>query len=276
MSDGVSAQVAIGRPETHRGRPLSRLLIDAAWYYIVLSLFAIGMVLFLAGIVLCTIAGSREWRGRAARYGIHLGARMFFGGMEALGLLTVRGSAARGMLSGRPAIFVANHPSMLDALLLLARVPQGVCIMKGSLIRTPIVSAFAKMAGYIWQQTPEQVIRVASDRLAQGVSLVIFPEGTRSPAGGLGEIRRGACRLAIETGQPLHVLGIRMKPVILGRGQRWWVPPAFPVRYELDRLGTLREEPEVALSDDDSGAVDPRKRVFSLAKQLEVALRNSV
>ena len=276
MREAVSAQVAIGRPEASRGRPLYRLLFDAIRYYLVLLFFAIGMVLFLAGIVTCTIAGSREWRGRATRYAIHLGASMFFWGMEALGMLTVRGTAARGMLWDGPAIVVANHPSMLDALLLLARVPQGVCIMKGSLIRTPLVSTFAKMAGYIWQQTPEQVIRQAAERLAQGVSLVIFPEGTRSPAGGLGEIKRGASRLAVETGARLQVLGIRMKPVVLGRGQRWWVPPAFPVHCELEGLGILREQPELVMSGDDFGLGDPRKRVFWLTKQLEVALRNSV
>ena len=59
-------------------------------------------------------------------------------------------------------ILVANHPSMLDALILFARLPSGVCIMKADLMRNPFLGTGAQLARYIRNDSTRGMIRCAA------------------------------------------------------------------------------------------------------------------
>ena len=79
-----------------------------------------------------------------------------------------------------PMVLVANHPSLLDAVLLVSHLPDAVCIMKAGLMNNLLLGAGARMARYIVNDAPLPMIRRAIAELQGGARLIIFPEGTRT------------------------------------------------------------------------------------------------
>jgi len=126
----------------------------------------------------------------------------------------------------RACIFAANHASNLDPLALLPVIPRRVSIFaKRELFRIPIFSAGMRLAGFIRvDRTGGEAaagIAAAVRRLKEGLSLAIFPEGTRSPDGRLRRFRKGAFAIAIEAGVPIVPVSIAGAHRMLRRGD--WV-----------------------------------------------------
>lgn len=97
-----------------------------------------------------------------------------------------------------PFVFVCNHRSFSDGFL-MAHLPYE-CIQVVNIwpFRIPLIGIVAKIAGYlsVRQMTFEQFLEKGSRLLAQGVSIVTFPEGTRSGTRSMGPFHGTAFRLA--------------------------------------------------------------------------------
>jgi 1-acyl-sn-glycerol-3-phosphate acyltransferase len=116
-----------------------------------------------------------------------------------------------------PYVVVANHESFVD-ILLISHLPMEMKWMsKSEFFKIPLLGWLMRMAGDIRLERGDkkagvQALKDARDRLDQNVSVMIFPEGTRSKTGELQEFKTGAFRLAIQAGSPilpLAVLGTR-------------------------------------------------------------------
>lgn len=250
------------------------LVLRVVLYYVMFPLFVAGALCFylVLRVRLCLVPQSS--RKRVARTFIHYGARLLMYVLQAVGLvrLSVDTGGEQEALS-RASIVVANHPSMLDAMLLLSLLPDAVCIMKRSLLRLPLVSGFAQAAGYLPQAEAPELLASASLALAEGSSVIIFPEGTRSRPGVMGEFRRGAARLSVETGAPLVVFSLEMYPVVLGGERRWWRPPTSIARYQAVRLAMGEGELE---PNQVSTPEEAREESIRLTRCLEDRVRNSL
>jgi 1-acyl-sn-glycerol-3-phosphate acyltransferase len=126
-------------------------------------------------------------------------------------------------------IFAANHASNLDPLALMPFVARRLSIFaKRELFRIPIFAAGIRLAGFIRVDRSGReataIIATAVRLLKEGLSLVIFPEGTRSPDGRLRRFRKGAFALAIEAGVPIVPVSIAGTHRVLRRGD-WVVRP---------------------------------------------------
>jgi 1-acyl-sn-glycerol-3-phosphate acyltransferase len=106
-------------------------------------------------------------------------------------------------------VFAANHQSYLDIPVLFAYLPAQFRIMaKQVLFRFPVVGWHLRRAGHmpIPRANPRRAARSlleATDYLNRGISVFVFPEGTRSPDGQLGQFKLGAFLLAIKGGAPV-------------------------------------------------------------------------
>jgi 1-acyl-sn-glycerol-3-phosphate acyltransferase len=106
-------------------------------------------------------------------------------------------------------VFVANHTSSADAPAVVGAIPQRVAILlKASLFKWPIVGQAFQLAKFIPvdrndQESAIRSIDKAIESLKAGQSFLIYPEGTRSPDGRLGEFKKGAVVLAIKAGVPI-------------------------------------------------------------------------
>ena len=148
-------------------------------------------------------------------------------------------------------IIAANHPSMLDAMLVVARVPRGICIMRSSLMRNPFLGAGARLARYIRNDPPRGMIRSCVANLKAGGQLVLFPEGTRTVHPPINPFRPGITLIAQMAHVPIQTVLIEAQSPYLGKGWPIWRTPQFPVvirvrlgrRFEAgsDHAGLLRE-----------------------------------
>ena len=132
-------------------------------------------------------------------------------------------------------IYIANHPTLLDATLLLARLPDAVCIIKPKLMRNPAMGPAARLAGYIAGEKGVDLVREVAARIAAGQSLLIFPEGTRTATGTmLGLLKPGFALIAARAHAPVQLISIRASSDMVPRDRAWWLPPStLPVLMKI-------------------------------------------
>lgn len=108
----------------------------------------------------------------------------------------------------RPYVAVSNHESIAD-IFLISHLPWEMkWLSKDSIFRIPVMGWMMKMAGDIpvkrsHRHSRAEALDACRDRLRKKVSVMIFPEGTRSRTGDLLPFKDGAFRLAVETGTPI-------------------------------------------------------------------------
>ena len=105
-----------------------------------------------------------------------------------------------------PCVIVANHQSAIDQYIMGALpAPNAVVVVKDWPFRIPFYGWFMRRAGYLNSEKLDQaaLLQYGADALAEGASVLFFPEGTRSKNGKLGRFRSGAFKLAVTTGRPL-------------------------------------------------------------------------
>ena len=171
--------------------------------------------------------------GRAAISSVYRG---FWTSAQWCGLMRIDYEALDVLSRDAGLIIAANHPSMLDALLIVARVPRGICIMRASLMRNPFLGAGARLARYIGNDPPRSMIRSCVANLKVGGQLVLFPEGTRTVGAPIDPFRPGITLIAHMAQVPIQTVIIEADSPYLGKGWPIWRTPAFPVVIRV-RLG---------------------------------------
>lgn len=171
-----------------------------------------------------------------------------------------------------PWVVVANHPSLIDVLFIKALLPGVVVLVKAALFKEPsLARVFAASGDFKGPSEEDQafgrtaVLDTFVERLAAGRSVIVFPEGTRSPAWRLRRFRRGAAEAAIRTGRPILPIFILADPPVLKKGDKWYDMPKRVPRFELELL-----EPIVDTRGRDSKQLTEHIR-DQLAERLEAA-----
>ncbi len=216
----------MGAPSPAR---ISRVLRTAlAWAAFGVLCAALGLVVL--PLVRRLPRGSAAADLRAQR-ALQRAARLYLGLAAALGVLRLRIDGGERLRAGGPRLVVANHPTLLDAVALISLAPQLDCIVNAARVEHPFLSRLAAAAGYIRNDGGPAVVAEATRRLRAGRSLLVFPEGTRSPRGGLGRFQRGAAHMALASGYDLLPVVIACDPPTLAKGERWYEVPGR--RFEL-------------------------------------------
>lgn len=128
-----------------------------------------------------------------------------------------RGTLSRSL---RGCVIAANHPSLIDVVLVSVLVPRTLYVAKPSLLRNPFMSTVVKHTSL---PVDERLPDVVAPYLRDGWNVLVFPEGTRSASDGeMHPFRRGVAQLVLRTGAPLVCLGIGVSRRIAGKGQSAW------------------------------------------------------
>ena len=175
--------------------------------------------------------------GHLGRAGVSYIYRCCWTTAELLGLMQID-SKELDALRREPGglIVVANHPTMLDALLVVARLPRGVCVMKAELMKNIFLGGGARLAQYIRNDVGRGMVRDAVQTLAEGNQLVLFPEGTRTVAAPINAFKPGITLIAHLAQVPIQTVIIESDSPYLTKGWPLLKAPPVPVRIRL-RLG---------------------------------------
>ena len=135
---------------------------------------------------------------------------------------------------GRPGqLIIANHPTLIDVVLIVAFTPAPVCVVKEALFRNPFTRRVVRAAGYISNSPTDRMLEGASAALDAGNTLVMFPEGTRTRPGQPLAFHRGAASVAIKSARVLTPVYIRCEPLLLSKTHPWYQVPAVRPRWTL-------------------------------------------
>jgi 1-acyl-sn-glycerol-3-phosphate acyltransferase len=208
--------------------------------------FIFGFTSLILGVVifpmLALLPGSRHTHGERVRKTLQYGMRIFVELMRTVGVLTyeIRGRERLG----RPGqIVIANHPSLIDVVFLLAFTPGASCVVKHALWRNPFIRYVVAAAGYISNDSTSRMIEHTADALARGQSVIIFPEGTRTVPGQPLHFHRGAANIAMRAAAIVTPVFICCTPVTLSRNEPWHRIPGRRVHVSLSVGQDLDPEP---------------------------------
>jgi 1-acyl-sn-glycerol-3-phosphate acyltransferase len=197
------------------------------------AVFGLGQLILgftaLPLLLLCVRDPAR--RRKAAKLGIHYSFKAFVGLMRFTRVLDYR-THELGRLERPGLLVIANHPSLIDVVFLISFLKQADCVVKGSLFKNPFIRLAVSGAGYISNDLdPEAVVEACRASFAEGNSLVVFPEGTRTDGFPLA-LQRGLAQIAVRAGRDMTPVIIRAREHNLGKRSRWWKVPRKRMDFE--------------------------------------------
>jgi 1-acyl-sn-glycerol-3-phosphate acyltransferase len=253
--------------------PQSRSSLLNRWWRVIATGFsfaAFGLGGLLLGLLvfplLLVIVRHHQRRSALARWTIHHLFRLFVAMMCGLGLcsLEVRG---RERLHRRGLLILASHPSLIDVVFLMSLVRDADCIVKAALLRNPFTRGPVRAAGFVCNDSGPGLIDDCVASVRSGNNLIVFPEGTRTPAGSaLGRLQRGAANLAVRGELPITPVRITCSQQMLGKSDKWWRVPRRAGHFVIDVGDDIPIDAHLA--EDGAQALAARRLNDELARHL--------
>ena len=143
---------------------------------------------------------------------------------------------------GPPLILAPNHPCLIDALLILTRHPNIVCVMKSALMKNVFLGAGSRLARYVRNDSSRQMIKESVPHLRDGGVLLLFPEGTRTTRAPINSLVGSVGLIAKHANVPVQTLVIETDSPFLSKGWPLFRRPELPITYRV-RLGRRFDPP---------------------------------
>src|SRR5258708_4622299 len=203
------------------------VLICLAWSIIALPLY----------FMLPTRAGSA-----IGRLGIMAGFRIYSWSLIVTRTYHLDLRAVDTLRGGPPVILAPNHPALIDALLILTRHPNLVCVMKSALMRNVFLGSGSRLARYVRNDSSRQMVKESVSHLRDGGVLLLFPEGTRTTRAPINSLVGSVGLIAKHANVPVQTLVIETDSPFLSKGWPLFRRPALPITYQV-RLGKRFDPP---------------------------------
>ena len=212
----MSAKNKYGEAYSHNDLPKIRnpFLYVYGCIMKILSIIFFGTSSIIVALIIFPIIrlfslGKNKDFGITARSYISHVFRVFLGFLHIVGVSKLKIDDRKQYRNMHRKILIANHPSLLDFVYIMALVPNATCIVRGGLVKTPMGGVIKQ--AYITNTTNFDDILVDCKKLTdKGCNVIVFPEGTRTPRHGRNVYKRGAARIALYCGcdvQPFFIGG---------------------------------------------------------------------
>ena len=200
--------------------------------------FALSIMVFP---VLRVLPG--DARSQRTRKVIHKSFAAFLWLMESVGIMRMEVVGADKLRNCRNVLVLANHPTLIDVVALVALLPMASCVVKQTLWDNAFLGGVVRAAGYISNSDADTLVDDCARDLSAGNPLLLFPEGTRSRPGETLHFQRGAAYIALRSGVPIMPILIDCSPSTLTKREKWYHIPCrrFHLRIEvLDLVSASR------------------------------------
>ena len=170
------------------------------------------------------------------RRGIMVGFRLYAWSLSVTGTYRLDLCDIDSLRGGPPLILAPNHPCLIDALLILTRHPNIVCVMKSALMRNVFLGSGSRLARYVLNESSRQMIKESVAHLREGGVLLLFPEGTRTTQAPINSLVGSVGLIAKHAQVPVQTLVIETDSPYLSKGWPLFRRPGLPIIYRV-RLG---------------------------------------
>lgn len=189
--------------------------------------FTGGVVLTLSALPLARLLpGTQARKNERARRVVQAIFRYFVWQMQVTGCIRVEVRDRARLAASDGTLVLANHPTLIDVVLLIALLPRASCVVKAELFKSATLRGVVRATGYIDNSDPESLLQQCRDSFAAGQSIIVFPEGTRSRTGEPVQFQRGAAQIAVRCGADITPVLITCEPPMLRKGEPWYrIPP---------------------------------------------------
>jgi 1-acyl-sn-glycerol-3-phosphate acyltransferase len=167
------------------------------------------------------------------RRGIMAGFRLYAWSLSFTRTYDLDLRAIDALKGGPPLILAPNHPSLIDALLILTRHPNLVCVMKSALMSNPFLGAGSRLARYIRNDSSRHMIKESVAHLRRGGLLLLFPEGTRTRRAPINPLVGSVSVIAKHAKVPVQTLVIETDSPFLSKGWPLFKRPTLPITYRV-------------------------------------------
>lgn len=192
------------------------------------TLFGLGG-LFLAAVVFPVInLAFRDTATRAAiaQRAVHATWRLFVSVMVGLRVIDFEVEGAEHLQDVSGTLVIANHPSLIDVVLIMSLMNRTQCVVKSGVWANPFMRGVVRATNYIPNLgDPEKLIGDCVAALRTGNNLVLFPEGSRTVPGTRPRMQRGFANIAIKANAPVRLVAVSCTPPTLLKGEKWYQSP---------------------------------------------------
>ncbi len=176
------------------------------------------------------------------RRGIMLGFRVYAWSLAITRVYRLDIRDIDSLRGGPPLILAPNHPCLIDALLILTRHPNIVCVMKSALMRNVFLGSGSRLARYVRNDSSRQMVKESVAHLRDGAILLLFPEGTRTLREPINCLVGSVGLIAKHANVPVQTLVIETDSPFLSKGWPLFRRPRLPITYRV-RLGKRFDPP---------------------------------
>jgi 1-acyl-sn-glycerol-3-phosphate acyltransferase len=176
------------------------------------------------------------------RRGIMVGFRIYTWSLSITGTYHLDLRAVDSLRGGPPLILAPNHPSLIDAPLILGRHPNLVCVMKSELMKNVFLGSGSRLARYVRNDSSRQMVKESVAHLRAGGVLLLFPEGTRTTRAPINPLVGSVGLIAKYANVPVQTLVIETDSPFLSKGWPLFKRPDLPITYRV-RLGERFDPP---------------------------------
>lgn len=225
----------------------ARNILLAIYDYLVLYLGLAWLGLLCLGWTLITIILypllPQKYARRLGRFAIMAGFRIYLYCLALSRRCTFDLTALDTLRGEAPLIIAPNHPSLLDAVMIISRLPNVACVMKAELMSNLFLGAGSRLARYIGNAPVRRMVSLATENLQGGSHLLLFPEGTRTIGGAVNPIKGCVGLIAKQAGVPVQTILIETNSAYLSKGWPLFRKPMMPIHYQV-RLGRRFNPPQ--------------------------------
>jgi len=130
-------------------------------------------------------------------------------------------------------VIAPNHPSIIDAVALVSRIPGLDCVMNSRLLHDPVMGGAARLCDFVCNSAAIPMVKSCERRLAAGSNILIFPEGTRTTEPPLGPVHHGYVLAAIRAGAAIRTVIIECDSAYFGHSFSFFRPARCPMWFRL-------------------------------------------